>query len=75
MLESFPAAASSVELFEDGFGELTSASLGSVLAGRTEYICLPETGPKGSRREKETMIELPPFISRRRKAAHHPGPV
>ena len=38
----------SVVLFEDGFGELRSGSLGSVLGAHAEYHYLPETGPKGN---------------------------
>ncbi len=38
----------SAVLFEDGFGELRSGSLGSVLGAHAEYHYLPETGPKGN---------------------------
>ncbi|MEO6182728.1 MAG: hypothetical protein ABIP71_06455, partial [Verrucomicrobiota bacterium] len=41
-------ASNSVVLFEDGFGELRSGSLGSVLGAHAEYHYLPETGPKGN---------------------------
>ncbi len=44
-----PAASQkSVLLFEDGFGQLRSGSLGSVLGAHAEYHYLPETGPKGN---------------------------
>ena len=43
-----PSAADSVLLFEDGFGDFRSGSLGSVLGAHAEYHYLPETGPKGN---------------------------
>jgi rhamnogalacturonan endolyase len=41
------AAESPVVLFEDGFGEMRTGSLGSVLGAHAEYHYLPEVGPKG----------------------------
>ena len=35
-----------VTLFQDGFGEMRTASLGSVLGAEAEYHYLPEVGPK-----------------------------
>jgi len=43
-----PSATNSVLLFEDGFGELKSGALGSVLGAHAEYHYLSETGPKGN---------------------------
>jgi len=42
------AAQSSATLFEDGFGQMRTGSLGSVLGAHAEYHYLPEVGPKGN---------------------------
>lgn len=47
-LSKASAAGADVVLFEDGFGQLRTGSLGSAVGAHAEYHYLPEVGPKGN---------------------------
>ena len=63
-----------VVLFEDGFGQLRTGSLGSPVGAHAEYHYLPEVGPKGNWAISTFVSSIPSQLAWR-VARHRDQPV